>query len=206
MGIEYYALLSTALVLCTALLITIRRRRSRKALMEMTRIIRNTAELWSIVEQVPPGLISQQLRETLSVIFASYAETIGKHAADGYATTLAQRSAAVLRLPRSPSHTHSEAHSQLFRRMGNLIQQAHREGHLCDREVALARLAANLAAELGEIQGLCLSAERALSLRSVDDARAYQLQALRRCDRLPAQTAAEVRRTIEQRMPRASSA
>ncbi len=178
-----------------------RRRRSRSKFLTATAVVRLTNEIWNIANAVPPQLLSAPLRDAISVLFTSYAEYIANTQLAAYGAKLAERAALVHRLPKTSNTIEAfKGADQRFTRLANLLDIARTQGHLDQREHALARVAAGLSAELASIDSLCLQAEHALSLRSTAEAMHLHKRALAACERLPQQTAGEVRRRIDSRL------
>ena len=182
-------------------MVYLRQRRARRQFLKATAIVRLTNELWEVVNAVPPGHLSAPLREAVTLVFTRSAEVLDVTPLAVYGATLAERAARVQQLPRLSAPQLYEGASERFVRLAELLDRAHEQQFLPKRQHALARVAAGLSAELSDIDGLCVQAERALTLKSVDEALSIRSQALRACNRLPTQTAQEVRRRIEARLP-----
>ncbi len=180
------------------------RRRSRSRFLKATALVRMSHEFWEIATNVPSSHLSRPLREAIGLVFASIAERLATGPMAAYGATLAQRSAEIHKLPRMSDPRLSEGAEERFVRLVQLLDAARLKGLLPIREHALARVAAGLSAELSEIDGLCLKAERALTLRSYGEAMQFRRQALGCCSRLPNQTGTEARRRIEARLPLAA--
>ncbi len=178
--------------------------RARRRFLKATAIVRLTNEMWDIVNAVPPAHLSTPLREAVIRTLAHCADALDRSPLAAYGTTLTERCRAVRQLPRQSTQREYQGADARFTRLAVLLDSAHAQGFLPQREHALARVAAGLAAELSNIDGLCLRAERALTLRSVAEAMQIRAQALKSCNRLPEQTAQETRRRVEARLPLAN--
>ena len=168
------------------------------------RALRITSELWDLAETAPAELLSAPIREALSIIFASYAEALGKSPYRTFAPNIARRSLAVLRLPRqqyrvAPGERPPGAWNP-FNRLVELMGYAARAGHLPHKEYALAKSAAELSARSVEVTDLCDAACRAMHVRALSQAKQLKQRALAACRQLPEQTASQMRHMVETRM------
>ncbi len=183
-------------------LLRIHRRRLEKPKYDAIEALKLADELWLLATSIPPAHLPTPLRATVSHLLVSYADEIRDSHLRIHAAILGERSDRVLNLAkRNPLQVQSASVAGNLRRLIELLEISHARGHIDDKKLATSRMAANLSAEMAEIDVLCNRAKHAARYRIFNEARSLRDQAKQNCERLPKQTADRVRRVIDQRVP-----
>lgn len=191
-----------ALAACSvlfAVLLYLRRRRMAPVQAANQRVAR-CDELWHHATAMPCAHLTTPLRKAVHEVLSSYAQSLQESPLHLHTSILRARAERVLDLPkRNPMQAPRARTAEHCRALTELLEEAQQDGAIDEKTVAAARMAANLSAEMADIDALLAQASHANRLRMFGDAERYRSEALASCDRLPAHASARVRGIVDSR-------